>query len=540
MKKRNKLLRISKVLSLGFSILLKIYSYKILRKPEADWEKLWQQIGRRFKETLFALEGLLIKIGQILSTRSDLLPEAFTRELEDLTDHVPPSDWREIERILQKEWGPAYQEHFLLIEKKAVASASIGEVYQGVLRDGRKTAIKVKRPQIEEIVKTDFHILKIIFLFFSHFIPLPKGFMNFKVLYQEVRAVIERELDYTQELHTMQMFRERFKDMESVKIPAVYPELSTRNVLVMEWVEGERLTQLKDFEHVTIEEKETAQKLLEVFLPQWLEPGIFHADPHPGNLLLADDGKIILLDFGMIGVISNQDAVYFQRLVESFLAKNAAKAVDCLFHLGFILPSADTKMIEKMLKELMNMQLLQAKDFDLIALQKDMNQLLRALPVQVPTRFVFLGRSIAAVEGIILQLVPEEDLAELSKPVFLKWMNKKGNHKWFLLLQWFQAQPIYKIFHFVSELLKTPQKIEALKEIEQRRHFQFTIFENHKKYSFQIMLLGFIGSGTGLYLSHEPLLYAGGGGIVIGFISFCIISFRQRKWLKQMHEYRRQ
>lgn len=523
---------------MAFGILLQIYWYKICHKQDAEWERLWGKIGRIFRETLFELEGLLIKIGQILSTRADLLPKPFIHEIEDLTDQVPPSEWQEIEQILRQEWGPSYYQYFRSIEKTAIASASIGEVYKAVLHDGKETAIKVKRPQIDTIVATDFRILRIILWFVEHFVPIPKGFIDFKVLYQEVKEVIERELDYKKELNTIQWFRDRFKEMDVVKIPAVYPELSTVNILVLEWVEGVRLTNLEELERLQLNRKETAQRLIQVFLPQWLEPGIFHADPHPGNLLLSKDGKIILLDFGMIGNISKKDASYFQGLIESYLAKNYAKAVDCLFHLGFLLPGTDTRVIEKMIAEFFALQPAQLSEVDLLALQKEMNQMIRALPIQVPTRLVFLGRSFAAIEGLILHLVPEEDLVELCKPVFLKWLSKQGNHKWSFVWQWFQSQPAFKMVHSFTEFLNAPQKIIELKETEQRRQFQFTIYENQKKYLFQLSMLGFIGIGAGLYLSNQLFLLAG-GITAISMIGFAITSLRQKKWLRYMHERRR-
>lgn len=171
MRTRNKLVRMSKVLSMAFVIFLQIYWYKIRRKPKTEWDILWGKIGERYRKTLFELEGLLIKVGQILSTRADLLPKAFISQIEDLTDKVPPSEWSEIEAILVAE---SLQQQFLSIEKKAVASASIGEVYKGVLLDGTEVAIKVKRPHIDTIVQTDFRVLAIIIWFADHLVPFQK------------------------------------------------------------------------------------------------------------------------------------------------------------------------------------------------------------------------------------------------------------------------------------------------------------------------------------------------------------------------------
>ncbi|MEH7111493.1 AarF/UbiB family protein [Neobacillus niacini] len=536
MKTRNKLVRMAKVLSMAFVIFLQIYWFKIRRKPQAEWDILWGKIGERYRKTLFELEGLLIKVGQILSTRADLLPKAFISQIEDLTDNVPPSNWSEIEGILAAEWGQSLQQQFLSIEKTAIASASIGDVYKGVLHDGTEVAIKVKRPYIDTIVQTDFRVLAIIIWFADHLVPIPKGFINFNVLFKELKDVIERELDYSKELDNILFFRERFKDMDVVQIPSVYSELSTSNVLVMEWVDGTRITDFESIENTT--RKELAQQLMKVFLPQWLEPGRFHADPHPGNILVSKEGKIILLDFGMIGEITKKDAAHFQKLIESFLSKDYSQAVASLAQLGFLLPDAETRTIEKLLAELASFQPEQLKEMDLLALKIEMNDMIQALPIQVPTRFVFLGRSFVTIEGIIRNLAPEEELLDLGKPVFMEWLNKQGKNKWSWVWQWIQSQPAFKLIHSVTEFLDAPQKLADLREIEQRRQFQFTIYENNKKRLFLVTLLGMIGIVAGIYTSDDFIRNLSSGVSATSLIGYLVSNHKQKKWMKYMHEKR--
>ncbi|MFB9760439.1 ABC1 kinase family protein [Ectobacillus funiculus] len=540
MKTSNKLVRISKVLSMFFVIFLQIYWYKISRKSKADWEKLWGSIGERFRKTLFELEGLLIKIGQILSTRADLLPDAFIRQIEDLTDKVPPSNWSEIEKILEAEWGRSFHQNFLSIEQTAVASASIGEVYSGVLKDGTKVAIKVKRPSIDSIIKTDFRILGIIIWFADHFVPIPKGFINFRVLFKELKQVIERELDYSKELDAILFFRERFKNMDTVQIPSVYSEMSTSNILVMEWLEGIRLTNLEALDQLTVSRQELAQGLVKAFLPQWLEPGKFHADPHPGNILVSKDGKIILLDFGMIGEITKKDADNFQILIVSLLSKNYAKAVDCLYRLGFLLPEAEPSTIERLLAEFISFRPEQLKEMDLMALKLEMNDMIQALPIQVPTKFIFLGRSFMTIEGIIRHLAPEIELIDIGKPVFMEWLTKQGNNKWSLVWQWIQSQPIFRIIYSATEFLNAPQKLERIKEIEQRRQFQFTIYENNKKQLFQLVLFGLLGMVAGIYTSQTLIWKLSVGVTGVSLIGYFVCYYKLKKWMKYMHKKRRE
>lgn len=538
MKTKYKWLRMYRVLSLAFSIFAQIYWYKWTRKPDAKWEELWASIGKRVRKTLFELEGLLIKVGQFISIRSDLLPGPFIKEIQDLTDKVPPSEWSEIHQILKEEWGTEVSKKVLAIEKEAIASASIGEVYKGVLQDGTAVAIKVQRPDTQSIVQTDFRTLGILIWFADQFVPIPKGFINLKVLFQELKQVIERELDFTKEKETLLYFKERYKDSDIVKIPDIYPELCTSKVLVMEWVEGKRLTDSSAVEQLEVSRQELAKRLLKIFLPQWLEPGMFHADPHPGNVLVSREGRIILLDFGMAGEVSKKDAAAFQNLIESFLAKNYTKSVECLSQLGFLLPEADTRTIEKLLAEWVLFDPSNLKEMDLMALKWELNDLISALPVQVPTRFVFLGRSFITIEGIIRNLAPEEELLGIGKPVFTEWLGSQGN-KWAFIWRVIQSQPLFKLFHSAAEFLDSPRKMEQLKETEQRREFQFAIYENRKKQLFQLLMLGLIGAGAGRYLAEELIWQLSSGIIAIAAAGYGVTSYKLGKWLKYMPEKRR-
>ncbi|MBE4907507.1 AarF/ABC1/UbiB kinase family protein [Bacillus luteolus] len=536
MKKHSKLLRMYKILSMAFVIFIKIYWFKIRRKPESEWEKLWGDIGKRFKETLVDLEGLLIKIGQFLSIRGDLLPKSFISQIEDLVDKVPPSKWNDIEFILEEEWEGSIEGFFSSIHPEAIASASIGEVYQGVLLDGTKVAVKVQRPTIASIVKTDFRSLAIIFWFADHFVPVPRGFINFKVLFQELKHVIERELDYHKELETLLYFKSRFKEVEGVKIPEIYPELCTSRVLVMEWVEGRRVTDNKALNELQINRGNLAKRLLHVFLPQWLEPGIFHADPHPGNVLIDQNGNLILLDFGMIGEISKKDAATFQTLIEGIVVKDYAKVVNGLSNLGFLLPEADLKSMEKLLSEMLAIDFTKIKEMDMFAVKKEMNDIVHTLPIQVPTRFVFLGRSYVTIEGMLLSIAPDEELVDLFKPVLTDWLKTQGSNKWTFLWQWVQSQPLFKVLHSVGEFLDLPNRMENLKENEQRRQFRFTVFENYKKQLSYFGLAGVGGSFLGLAINHLPIIQISSGIMGVSFIGYLFVNTKQKKWMRFMQD----
>jgi predicted unusual protein kinase regulating ubiquinone biosynthesis (AarF/ABC1/UbiB family) len=534
MNNNRKWLRMWKILSFALSVLIRVYWYRILKKSEVERDKLWGEIGKEFRQTLFELEGLLIKIGQFLSIRADLLPGSFVNQIQDLVDNVPPSQWEDIKKVLEREWDEQIEDVMLSFDSKAVASASIGEVYRGHLKDGTEVAVKVQRPTIKSIIRTDFQSLAIIIWVAQHLAPVPKGFINFKLLFQELKTVVERELDFKKEMEAINYFRHRFAKFNRLEIPKVYPDLCTTQVLVMEWVEAVRITDVDFLEEFHIDREELSHRLFRVFIPQWLEAGVFHADPHAGNILVKADGTLILLDFGMVGEISKKDAANFQSLFEAILIKNYAAATEVLIDLGFLLPEANSKTIERMLKEAFSFDLNQLKEMDLFKVKKELTDMIKALPIQVPTRFIFLGRSFVTIEGMLHTINPNQEFLELAKPPFIEWLNQSNQNKWKLALKWVNSQPIFKIFHSINDLLETPKSIIASQQMQQQREFYFSIYENQKKQMFSLVILSLIGIFSGLYLKQPVIWHISSGIGGVSLIYYVVCSVKQRRWLKSI------
>lgn len=535
MKNRKSWFRMWKILSFALSMLLQVYWFRIRKKSDTQWALLWEKLGRQFRQTLFELEGVLIKVGQLLSIREDLLPKSFISQIQDLVDQVPPSPWEDIQHVLEKEWGKPIDHILLSIDKTAVASASIGEVYRGKLKDGTDVAIKVQRPTIPAIMRTDFRSLAIIIWFAQYFAPIPKGFINFKKLFNELKYVIGRELDFKKELDVMQHFKQRFASIQQLTIPSAYPDISTAHVLVMEWIDGARITDSKFLTTNHIDNEALAQRLLRIFLPQWLEAGVFHADPHAGNVLIKADGTIVLLDFGMVGEISRKDATNFQLFIQAVFLNNYAQAAETLKNLGFLLPGADLKIIENVLKEVLQLDVDKVKEMDLFALKKEMNDIIKLLPIQVPTRFIFLGRSFVTIEGMLLTINPDKEIVDIMKPVFSDWVKEGNATSWTSALQWLNALPIFKTFHTVQELLETPQRLVIQKETLQQRDFIFAIYENQKKHTSLLSVLALGCFFISTYLHYALLINASIGLFSLSIIFYSVISWKQKKWLKQLH-----
>ncbi|WP_082087910.1 ABC1 kinase family protein [Domibacillus indicus] len=533
MKTERKLYRMWRILSFALSVVLRVYGYKLMRKSAEQKEELGERIGKQFREMLFELEGPLIKIGQFLSIRADLLPGGFISQIQDLADQVPPSSWKKIKGVLEEEWDRPISDVLQSIEPKAVASASIGEVYRGKLPDGTDVAVKVQRPAIQSIVRTDFQSLAVIIWFARYFAPVPKGFINFSMLYQELKQVVERELDFHNEMNTSFHFQQRFRPLAWLRIPKVYGELTTSKVMVMEWIEAARVTDTSFLDKHGIDRMETARRLFRLFIPQWLEAGMFHADPHAGNVLIQSDGTLILLDFGMTGSISKTDAANFQRLVETLLLKDHKKAAEVLGDLGFLIPGTDTKVIEKPLAEALAFQINDLKNMDLFAVEKEVNQMVRSLPVQVPVRFVFLGRSFVTVEGMLHTLCPERESIDIMGPAFKEWLLESNLNKWKFIWKWINSQPAFRFFHLIQEVFQAPGQYMELKERLQRDEMVFTSFENQKKHAVTAGIAGLAGILGGTYIENFIILNAFYCLSGLGAVSYIYVSWKQKKWLSK-------
>src|SRR3954470_4118917 len=316
---------------------------------DKKWEAMLREQARRYKKQALYLEGVMIKMGQYLSTRKDMIPTAYIIELEDLLDQVPPVPWEKSKQVLEDEWEKPYTDVLRELSPNPIASASIGEVYQGVLHTGEVVAVKIQRPKIGEIIYSDFRAVKIVLWMAKHFTKLENS-MDLSLFYREFVRVIGNELNFELELKNGNYFQEKYKNFPKVEIPEYYPDLSTKRVLVMEWEEGNRVTDLAFLEKHQIDKYELANVLIECFLGQLLEEGKFHADPHPGNIMVKADGTIVLIDFGMVGVIRRQDAMHIRDIVIGIFLKDYEKVVHAIEGMRFLLPHADKREIERLIR----------------------------------------------------------------------------------------------------------------------------------------------------------------------------------------------
>lgn len=433
-----------------------------------QWELLLKQQARRFKEKALHLEGILIKVGQFLSTRADLLPAIFTDELSGLIDQVTPVSREAALKVLESQWQAPYTEHLLEISTTAVASASIAVVYKAKLLDGTPVAVKIQRPRIDRIFQADFRAIRLVMKLTKRFTSWGKS-LDLDRLYSELVEIVSKELDFIQEMQHAESFERNIDPVLRVRVPKYYTALTTRRIIVMEWIEGFPISDLPSLQKHGLKPEEIVQRFAASFLQQLIVDGFFHADPHPGNVRLEADGTLVFIDFGMMGSISRAQHTSFISLISALLLQNYPLMVTALAELRFVNKVADQAEIADALEAATNLYLSRGfQSFDEQAIQSLMKQLrsfVNGNAIQMPAEFAFMGRAAGIVSGVIATLAPDVDYLTLGKEIAKPMLDKTfGNAKKDAP---FSIPPI--LLQTGKALLRLPLQLEQLLQIQIRQ-----------------------------------------------------------------------
>lgn len=501
-------------------------------------EELLKKQAIEYRQKAIKLQGLMIKVGQFLSTRADMFPKAFLDELEGLIDKVPPIPSEKSLKVLEREWGGDIKGYLKSITEKPVASASIGEVYKATLHNGQKVAIKIQRYRIDEIIHTDFKALRIVLWIAQHFTSLGKR-ANLKGLYKEMVQVIGNELNYEKELENGQYFHKRYHGKNNILVPQFYEEYSTRKVLVMEWMDGAKVTDKHFIEKHHLDRKKIAESLFEFFVEELIDCGVFHADPHPGNILVNKKGQLIIIDFGMIGKIKKEDEHYLKTLLKGFMIKDYKLIIEQLELLGFFLPHADKRYMENMLRQYVEAYFensVSVLDKELIeSIMFDIQELVRTQPIQLPAEYAFLGRAALIALGVMTAVDPNMDLLEMYKPVIREWLEEGEKDKSSFPSQLLKeaALPLLTIPRNVNDWLEAP-KIDRQESREQ--HWEK--MEHERKihaitFSTTLSIISFIFVFLAILFEHLILLISAASIAIITLINSINFYFKHRSWVSQ-------
>jgi ubiquinone biosynthesis protein len=385
------------------------------REKKGLQEFLAPNFGVRLRRSLDDLGPTFVKFGQLLSTRSDILPEGVLFELQKLQDTAKPMPSGVAQTIIERELGASVEEVFASFDAVPLGSASIGQVHRAVLRGGEIVAVKVQRPEAPGRVESDLELMRE----FADFLDRRFGqriLVDVRGLVAEFETVIRRELDYTAEAAHARRFAVNFAGTPVV-IPSVYLELSTSQVLTLQYVEGTRFRDIRPLLLTPSERRRVASMGADAIFRMAFEDGFFHGDPHPGNLLLTPGGELALLDFGMVGYMSRGDIEALSRLFIAVIQRDAAAALRGLESLGVRYASEVRADLVRDLREFLNKYSgLSVGEVTLGQALSELIALSRRYRLRVPPVFPLLTKALVTAEGLARSIDPTINVYEVARP----------------------------------------------------------------------------------------------------------------------------
>ena len=399
-------------------------------------EALHIQNAERVKKAILELGGLFIKIGQLLSVMSNFLPEAFQRPLEALQNRLPARPYPDVQRRLLEELGKEPEEIFSRFDQEPIATASIGQVHRAALLDGTEVVVKVQHFDIEEIAQIDLVIVQRLTQIYAWFFDI-KG-LDF--MYAQIRQMIEEELDFANEARAMDTIRQNLSDETEVSIPAVFPAYSTGRVLTTRFHSGAKISDTEQLDAWGVDRNALAERVMRIWCRMVFKDGFYHADPHPGNMLVEEDGNVVLLDFGATANISPQFRAGIIQLIEATVKNDTDAMLDACRSLGFLAdgPEAE-KMARKMIAALRNFlqneiqfEGLNFRDIQVNPFNNSLSDLISEIgfrkiagTVQVPKDYVLLSRTVTLLLGISNTLSPAYNPLDTVRPFAQKYLLKE-------------------------------------------------------------------------------------------------------------------
>ncbi len=408
----------------------------------------------------------MIKLGQFLSSRADLLPEKALAVLASLQDEVPAEPFSHVVSVIETELGKPVEHMFSTLERQATAAASLGQVHKGVLAStGEEVAVKVQRQNIDQLVRMDLSSLKFVILVITRFLDTG-NFIDLKGVYREFERTVYEEIDYITEAANCQRFHEMFKHDPTIYIPRVYEEYSSRRLLVLEWIDGIKINDYARLQAQGIDRLEIANRTVQSYFHQFFEEGFFHADPHPGNIFVKPGtpgtGPIIaFVDFGMVGTITSSVKQAMKDLFLSFVTRDSETMVQALSQLGFIGKGANLAALESGLRALLEqfygMTLGEVRELDYPEVAEEIGNLLYGQPFQIPAQYAFLGRAVSTLVGVSTGLAPDFDFIDCATPYARKFLGLNLES-----LRLTTQQLLNQMLQAVTTLLRLPRSMERI------------------------------------------------------------------------------
>jgi predicted unusual protein kinase regulating ubiquinone biosynthesis (AarF/ABC1/UbiB family) len=378
------------------------------------------------REKLIDLGPTFIKIGQALGTRADLLPLAYVKELASLQDQVPQFPTAEAFARIESEFGLTLQEAYAEIDAEPIAAASLGQVYRARLHSGKEVAVKVQRPNLEAILSFDIAVLFRLVQLTNRFFPQANENADWEGMLREFYSTIFEEIDYIKEGHNADHFRRNFRDWRVIRVPTIYWTHTTSRVLTLEFIRGTKVVDIEALRARRISPVKVNRLLVKTYLKQLLEDGFFHADPHPGNLLVMDSGHLAFFDFGMVGRITPK---LQSQMIDAFfhvVAKDVRGLGQDIINLNFLKPGVDAEMVRPVVEGLFQHYInLKLGEVNFKELTYDLAEVVYEYPFRLPANFTYVMRALMTLEGIGIVTDPEFSFFETAKPFAKEFMLRR-------------------------------------------------------------------------------------------------------------------
>ncbi|CAI9109271.1 OLC1v1009063C1 [Oldenlandia corymbosa var. corymbosa] len=456
-------------------------------------------LAKWLKENILRLGPTFIKVGQQFSTRVDILAQEYVDQLSELQDQVPPFPSETAVAIVEEELGAPVDDIFQRFDREPIAAASLGQVHRAKM-NGMEVVVKVQRPGLKDLFDIDLKNLRVIAEFFQKVDPKSDGAKrDWVAIYDECASVLYQEIDYTKEAANAELFASNFKEMDYVKVPKIFWEYTTPQILTMEYVPGIKINRIKALDELGVDRKRLGRYAVESYLEQILSHGFFHADPHPGNIAVDDvnGGRLIFYDFGMMGSITPNIREGLLEVFYGVYEKDADKVLQAMVQMGVLVPTGDMTAVRRTAQFFLNSfeerlaaqrkerematkelgfkkplskeEKIEVKKKRLAAIGEDLLSIAADQPFRFPATFTFVVRAFSVLDGIGKGLDPRFDITEIAKPYALELLKFREAGAEVLVKdlrkRWDrQSRAFYNLFRQADRVEKLAEIIQRLEQ----------------------------------------------------------------------------
>ena len=493
-------------------------------------------------DTLLTLGPTFIKLGQLLSTRPDIMPKAYIEVLSSLQDDVPPAPWRESKRLIEDELG-AVDEVFDAFDTDPISGASLGQVYLATY-EGQKVAVKIRRPNIESLVEADLKVLRWSIPILVQFIGEGRAF-SLDSLADEFAKTIRQEMDYSRERDILTEIRGNFTDNNKIDIPEPVTAASGPRVLTMEYLPGTKINDIAALDERGIDRTELATTLQRVYLQMIIVDGVFHADPHPGNLSVRDDGTIIFYDFGMSGTV---DPFIQDKIVEFYIAvanQDIESILDTLVDMGTLSPTADRQVMGDVLElAIADARGENIEQYRVNQIIEQVESTIYEFPLRLPRNLALVLRVATVVEGVCVTLDEDFDFIKVATD----YLTEKGYRE--ETIKRLASQSGEQLQETAQALFTVPPKLDRVLDTVERDNLTVNVQiddKNHvldklaKRISYSIIVaVGLLSASIIYAFANEWRISLVILGLTIPMVFFLYRSFKQPTGLRARPQFTRQ